>query len=45
MLRFSGGRAVTSLPSKSTLPWLGVSRPEMMFSMVVFPQPLEPSRA
>ena len=45
MLRFSGGRAVTSVPLYNTRPRVGVSRPEMMLSSVVLPQPEGPKSA
>ena len=42
--RFSGGSAVTSLSPKKILPLVGFSRPQIMFSVVLFPQPEGPRR-
>ena len=41
----SGGSAVTSSFPKKILPPVGFSRPQIMFSVVLFPQPDGPSRA
>ncbi len=41
--RSSGGRAVTSSPPKKILPAVGVSSPQIMFSVVDLPQPEGPS--
>ena len=43
LLYTSGSVFVTSAPSSSTVPLSGTSRPEMMRSVVVLPQPEEPS--
>ena len=40
-----GEARVTSTPSNLTLPCEGTSRPDMMLSMVVLPQPVGPSKA
>ncbi|MNP73747.1 hypothetical protein D3C76_1705110 [compost metagenome] len=45
MLRFSGVRLLTALPSNNTCPWDGLSKPEMMLSKVDLPQPDGPSKA
>lgn len=45
MLRWSGGRSVTSLSSKYILPSEGDRRPEIQFNKVVLPQPEGPRRA
>ena len=45
MLRRSGERSVTSRSSKRMRPSVGVSRPDMMLSSVVLPQPDGPSSA
>jgi hypothetical protein len=42
-LRFHGGRAVTSWPSRHTRPAVGAMKPAIMRSVVVLPQPLGPS--
>ena len=41
--RWLAGRFVMSCPSKRTLPLSGFSKPPMMRSVVVFPQPEGPS--
>ena len=38
------GIAVMSLPSNSTVPWRGCSRPRIVRSVVVLPAPLAPRR-
>ena len=45
MFRCCGERCVTSSPSNLTVPCDGITRPEMMFSIVVLPQPEGPSSA
>jgi hypothetical protein len=45
MLRSCGVARVMSRPSNFTVPCEGTSRPEMMLSMVVLPQPEGPSSA
>ncbi|EWS62831.1 hypothetical protein Y695_03938 [Hydrogenophaga sp. T4] len=45
MLRCCGVARVMSWPSNLTLPCDGTSRPDMMLSMVVLPQPEGPSKA
>ena len=45
MLRRSVGTRVMSRPSNSSRPCEGITRPEMMFSNVVLPQPDGPSSA
>ena len=42
--RRDGGTSVTSRPSIQTRPVLGQIMPEMIFSSVVLPEPLGPSR-
>ena len=37
------GMPVIGLPSNSTLPWLGLTRPMMVLSVVLLPTPLRPS--
>ena len=44
-LRFAVSRSVTSTPSKYTRPTDGVSKPEIILSRVVLPQPLGPRSA
>src|SRR5919112_529142 len=44
MLRARGGRPVTTSPSISTSPLVGCSRPAIVRSSVVLPQPDGPSR-
>ena len=41
--RSDAGRSVTSRPAMKTRPLVGASRPAIMRSVVVLPQPLGPS--
>ena len=42
-LRLAGGTSVTSSPASVTLPMVGTSKPAIMRSVVVLPQPDGPS--
>ena len=44
MLRWFGLRSTTSRPSMRITPWLGVSNPATMRSVVVLPQPDGPRK-
>ena len=41
--RLYGGRSVTSRPPRYTVPYVGSSKPPIMRSVVVLPQPEGPS--
>ena len=43
MLRLCGGRATTECPSIAMSPTVGVSKPAIIISVVVLPDPLGPS--
>jgi hypothetical protein len=45
MLRFSGGRLVTSLSLNQTRPDVASSKPEMILRIVVLPEPEGPTSA
>ena len=44
MLRFCGGKPVTALPLSRICPLVGSSKPAIMLSVVVLPEPLEPRK-
>ena len=43
--RASSSRANKSSPAKRTVPWVGVSKPAMMDSKVLLPEPEAPTMA